>query len=27
LLEKIFRRSQTRELVFHTHIPILCIHE
>jgi len=27
LVEKIFRRSQTRELVFHTHIPILCIHE
>jgi nucleotide-binding universal stress UspA family protein len=27
LLEKIFRRSQTRELVFHTHIPVLCIHE
>jgi hypothetical protein len=27
LLEKMFRRSQTRELVFHTHIPILCIHE
>jgi len=27
LLEKIFRRSQTKELVYHTHIPILCIHE
>lgn len=27
LLEKIFRRSQTRELVYHTHIPVLCIHE
>jgi len=27
MLEKIFRRSQTKELVFHTHIPILCIHE
>lgn len=27
LLEKVFRRSQTKELVFHTHIPILCIHE
>ena len=27
LLEKVFRRSQTKELVYHTHIPILCIHE
>lgn len=27
LLEKIFRRSQTKELVYHTHIPVLCIHE
>ena len=27
LVEKIFRRSQTKELVYHTHIPILCIHE
>lgn len=27
LIEKIFRRSQTKELLYHTHIPILCIHE
>ncbi|MEO7766774.1 MAG: universal stress protein [Ferruginibacter sp.] len=27
LIEKIFRRSHTRELVYHTHIPLLCIHE
>jgi len=27
LLEKIFRRSHTKELVYHTHIPVLCIHE
>lgn len=27
LLEKIFKRSHTKELVYHTHIPILCIHE
>jgi hypothetical protein len=27
LLEKIFRRSHTTELVYHTHIPVLCIHE
>ncbi|MEO5891938.1 MAG: universal stress protein [Ferruginibacter sp.] len=27
LLEKIFRRSHTNELVYHTHIPVLCIHE
>lgn len=27
LLEKVFKRSQTKELVFHTHVPILCIHE
>jgi nucleotide-binding universal stress UspA family protein len=27
LLEKIFKRSHTRELVFHTHTPVLCIHE
>jgi hypothetical protein len=27
LLEKIFKRSQTKELVYHTHVPILCIHE
>ena len=27
LVEKIFDRSQTKELVYHTHVPILCIHE
>lgn len=27
LLESLFRRSHTKELVYHTHIPILCIHE
>ncbi|MBC7890183.1 MAG: universal stress protein [Ferruginibacter sp.] len=27
LLEKVFRRSHTKELVYHTHIPVLCIHE
>jgi nucleotide-binding universal stress UspA family protein len=27
LVEKIFKRSQTKELVYHTHVPILCIHE
>ena len=25
--EKMFKRSQTKELVYHTHVPILCIHE
>jgi len=27
LLEGIFRRSHTRELVFHSHLPIMCVHE
>ena len=27
LLEKLFRRSHTKQLLYHTHIPILCIHE
>ena len=27
LLQGIFRRSHTKELVYHTHIPVLCIHE
>ena len=27
LLDKIFLRSHTKELVFHTHTPVLCIHE
>jgi nucleotide-binding universal stress UspA family protein len=27
LIEKIFKRSQTKDLIYHTHVPILCIHE
>ncbi|MEO6549061.1 MAG: universal stress protein [Ferruginibacter sp.] len=27
LLDKLFKRSHTKELVYHTHIPLLCIHE
>lgn len=27
LIDKIFKRSHTKELVYHTHIPVLCIHE
>lgn len=27
LLQEIFRPSSTRQLVFHSHIPIMCIHE
>lgn len=27
LLDKIFKRSHTTEMVFHTHTPVLCIHE
>ena len=27
LLDKIFKRSHTQEMVFHTHTPVLCIHE
>lgn len=27
LLQKIFGRSHTRELIYHTHIPVLCIHQ
>ena len=27
LLDKIFKRSHTKELIFHTHTPVLCIHE
>ncbi len=27
LLEKIFKRSHTTEFIFHTHTPVLCIHE
>jgi nucleotide-binding universal stress UspA family protein len=27
LLSGLFQKSHTRELVFHSHIPIMCIHE
>ena len=27
LLDGIFRKSHTRELVFHSHLPIMCVHE
>jgi nucleotide-binding universal stress UspA family protein len=27
LTEKMFTRSQTKELLYHTHVPVLCIHE
>ena len=27
LLEGLFRKSHTRELVFHSHLPIMCVHE
>lgn len=27
LMDKLFRRSQTKDLVYHTHIPLLCIHD
>jgi nucleotide-binding universal stress UspA family protein len=27
LLEGLFKKSHTRELVFHSHIPVMCIHE
>jgi nucleotide-binding universal stress UspA family protein len=27
LLEKIFSRSHTKDLLYHTHIPVLCMHE
>lgn len=27
LIDKIFKRSHTQELIFHTHTPVLCIHE
>ncbi len=27
LLESLFRKSHTRELVFHSHLPIMCVHE
>jgi nucleotide-binding universal stress UspA family protein len=27
LMEKMFSRSHTKELLYHTHLPVLCIHE
>jgi nucleotide-binding universal stress UspA family protein len=27
LLEGLFRKSHTKELVFHSHVPIMCVHE
>jgi hypothetical protein len=27
LLSGLFEKSHTRELVFHSHIPIMCLHE
>jgi nucleotide-binding universal stress UspA family protein len=27
LLDSLFKKSHTRELVFHSHVPILCVHE
>ncbi|MFM6925782.1 MAG: universal stress protein [Ferruginibacter sp.] len=27
LMDKIFRRSQTKELLYHTNVPVLCMHE
>jgi nucleotide-binding universal stress UspA family protein len=27
LLEGLFKKSHTRELVFHSHVPIMCVHE
>ena len=27
LLEGLFRKSHTRDLVFHSHLPIMCVHE
>jgi nucleotide-binding universal stress UspA family protein len=27
LLEGLFRRSHTRDLIFHSHLPIMCVHE
>ena len=27
LIEKMFSRSQTKELLYHTHVPVLCVHE
>jgi len=27
LVEKIFRKSSTRQLVYESHVPVMCIHE
>lgn len=27
LMEKMFNRSQTKDLIYHSHLPVLCIHE
>ncbi|UEG49441.1 universal stress protein [Ferruginibacter lapsinanis] len=27
LIDKLFKRSQTKDLIFHTNIPVLCMHE
>ncbi len=27
LIDKVFKRSHTRELLYHTHVPVLCMHE
>jgi hypothetical protein len=27
LIEKLFSRSHTKDLLYHTHVPVLCIHE
>ena len=27
LFDRLFKRSHTKHLAFHTHIPIMCIHE
>lgn len=27
LMDKIFKRSQTKDLIYHTHLPVLCMHE
>lgn len=27
LMDKIFRRSHTKEMIYHTHVPVLCMHD
>ncbi|MBL0356510.1 MAG: universal stress protein [Chitinophagaceae bacterium] len=27
LLQKIFNRSQSKDLLYHTHLPVLCLHQ